>query len=274
MRKIVVSAVTTALSITLLLGSLVTYNLNKNKAEKEYENAVMVAEQSGRLEDDDTAISMFPSRIKPYLGYIDAIKVDGEFSSKEEQSILNHINPNLSKIKEEEGYGQLAFELGRLYWFYYGSSSDNVGKVQSARWFKDAIASGYNTEMSTVYYNLGSFHRDIATSIREADDAGMYSEYWNNLIAAKDVNAGDIVSLQTNIALAECISNYAYNLKRDSISYEDLIEEVDSLKFFLSSFNVSESSVEVVQELYAYLEGVVSGLQDRVDLIYKNRGDA
>lgn len=271
-KKIVSTAVTFSLSVIMLLSSLLCFNINKKETEKKYQNAILVAEQSGRLEDYDKAISMFPDRLDPYFGYITAIKVDGDFSAVEESSILNHINPNLAEIKQSDDYGHLAFELGRLYWFYYDSGSRDTGKVQSVRWFKDAIEAGYDRDMAIVYYNLGSFHRDIATSIREANDAGMYAKYWGNLLHAKNVNAGDIITLQTNIAIAECISNYAYNLKRDSISYEDIVAEIESLEFFLSSFTVSDDSVDVVRDLYKDLENAVDGLRDKVDLIYKDRG--
>ena len=271
-RKIATTAVTFGLSIAMLLGSWITYGLGLNKTEEEYLNAVLVAEQTGKQEDYDKAISLYPERLDPYFGYITSIKVDGEFSPEEESDILNHINPNLSEIKKDEKYGQLAYELGRLYWFYYDVDNGNEGRVQSVRWFKDAKDNGYEEELSTVYYNLGIFHRDIAISIREANDAGMYAEYWGNLLSAKDVNAGDIITLQTNIAIAECISNYAYNLKRDDVSYESISKEVDDLEFFLSSFSVSESSVDVVRDLYDDLSNIVNGLQDKVDLIYKDRG--
>lgn len=273
-RKIVTTFVTLGISVALMLGSIGIYALSKNQSEEEYLNAVLVAEQTGKLEDYDKAISLEPTRLEPYFGYITAIKVDGVFDQQEESRILNHINPNLTEIKDLSSYGRLAFELGRLYWFYYDVDNGDSGKVQSVRWFKDAIDKGYEKETATVYYNLGSFHRDIAISIREANDAGMYAEYWGNLLSARDVNTGDLVMLQTNIAIAECISNYAYNLKRDGVSYNDVVKEIDNLQHFLSTYSVSASTVDVVQDLYYELEGIVAGLKDRVDLIYKERGDS
>lgn len=271
-RRIVTTAVTLGLSLACLLGSWVTYGLDVNETEKEYQNAVLVAEQTGRQEDYSKAISLYPERLAPYFGYIDSIKLDGEFSFEEESDILSFINPNLLSVKESERYGELAYELGRLYWFYYNIDSNNEGKVQSVKWFKDAIECGYEPEIASVYFNLGVFHRDIAISIREANDAGMYSKYWNNLLSAKDVNAGDIVTLQTNIAIAECVSNYSYNLKRDGVTYESILNEISDLEHFLETFSIDGSSVDVVRNLYSELESIVSGLRSKVDLIYEDRG--
>lgn len=269
-RKIVATSAVLILSILFMVGSLISYKVGLKKTEEEYNNALLVAEQTGRLEDYDKAISLYPEKIEPYFGYISSIKVDGVFTLDEEVSLLNHINPNLSAIKGGAEYGRLAFEIGRLYWFYYDVESG--GQVQSIRWFKDAETAGYEPAMSSVYYNLGIFHRDIAISIREANDAGMYLRYWEGLLSAKSVNAGDVITLQTNLAIAKCISNYTYNLKRDGVSYEDILQEISDLDYFIKSFSVNESSVEVVQELYGELSQVLSGLQERVTLVYKERG--
>lgn len=269
-RKIAITASVLALSVVMMLCSLLFYNAGLKESEEEYKNALLVAEQSGRLEDYDKAISLYPDRLEPYFGYISSIKVDGTFSLEEEAGLLGHINPNLASIKDASLYGNLAFEIGRLYWFYYGS--DLGGQVQSIRWFKDASSAGYEVEMSEVYYNLGVFHRDIAISIKEANDVGMYAEYWNGLLSAKSVNAGDIITLQTNLAIAKCISNYAYSLKRDGVSYEEVIKEVQDLTLFSKTFYVGDSSVAVVQELYSELSVILSGLQEKVDLVYNGRG--
>jgi serine/threonine-protein kinase len=272
MVKITTTAVTLALSVVLMVGSVIPFLVNKGRAEQNYLNAVQVAEQSGRQEDYVSAISLNPTNISPYFGYIEAIKIDGVFSLDEEACLLNLINPNLVSIKNGSDYDRLSYELGRLYWFYYSSSKSNEGKILSVRWFKDAKDKGYKSDLSTVYYNLGRFHKDISNSIMVAEDAGMYAEYWSNLISAKDVYAGDLVSLQINLAIAECISNYAYSLKRDSVSYEDVVSEVNDLNTFLDSFQVSEYSLDVVKELYSELRSSVEGLMDTVNLVYNGRG--
>lgn len=271
-KKIAITATTFFISMSLFVGSAISYSLNLKQIENNYTNAVLVAEQSGRIEDFESAIELYPTRLKPYFGYISAIKLDGVFSKEEESGILNYINPNLMEIKKEPEYGRLANELGNLYWFYYESEDINSGKVQSVKWFKDSIDAGYDVEMSSVYYNIGMFHKDIAISIREAKDVGMYSDYWENLLSAKNVTSGDIVTLQTNIAIADCISNYSYNLKKDSVSYEDVSAEVSNLKEFLRSFSVSTTSVSIVNDLYEELKQITIDLQEKVDIAYNIGG--
>ena len=128
------------LGVLIGIGSIIPFMLDKAEEDNVYQNAILVAKQSGRLEDYDAAISLRPTELAPYEGYLEAIKQDGVFSQEEEGKLLNHINPNLQEIKGSGGYGKLAFEIGKLYWFYYqGSLSGESGSSLSIRWFEDAV---------------------------------------------------------------------------------------------------------------------------------------
>lgn len=267
-KKVGISLILLALSIILIVGSFIPFFANKAENLREYKNAVLVAEQSGLVKDYDKALSLNALEIKPYFGLIEAIKSDGEYTIEEENVLLNYVNPNLSQLKQMNEYGRLAFEVGKLYWFYYPTD----GTIRSVRWFKDALDKGYNTESSEVYYNIGIFDRDIKTSITEAEDAGMYIKYWDNLKQVQENNVGDIVTIQTKLALAECISVYTYSLKRDGVSYEDISSQVKMLERFVEDNEISDSGIEAVTNLMNQLKTIVSGLQSRVDKVYGVEG--
>ena len=265
-KKINIVGICLILGLLLCGGSLVPFNMQKVQDKDEYDNAVLVAKQSGRLEDYNSAIALDPSNLTPYEGYLEVLKEDGVFSLEDESMLLNNVNPNLAALKENEDYGKIAFEIGKLYWFYY-PDSDN-GKLVAVKWFQDSIEKGYNVDEATIYYNLGVFKRDISKSIMEANDFGMYKDYWNNLIAIQSKNTSDIVTLQTNISIVECISSYAYNLKKDGISYEDIKKELDILDSFVSNYSVDESTLDVVVSLYNDLKNSLDGLAPRIKTIY------
>lgn len=249
--------------------SIIPFGINGAQSKDAYNKALTVAQQSGRLEDYDKVISMNPLNITPYEGYIDAIKEDGVFSLEEEKGLLNHINPNLIDLKNDKDYGKIAFDIGKLYWFYYPSED---GKTLSIKWFDDAISGGFNKEESTAYYKLGVFNRDISKSVKEASDSGMYKDYWNNLLSVQNMDTSDIITLQTNISIAECISTYAYNLKKDGVSYEDISKELKLLTDFVSNYKVDSSTLDTIKSLYAELKSDLEGLSDRVDVIYGKSG--
>ena len=140
-------------------------------------------------------------------------------------------------LKELDGYGELAYRLGRLYWFYYDDYNEQEeGKVLSVKWFNDAINKGYNVKESSIYYDLGIFERDIAKSIKDSSDAGMYKAYWDNLLKAQEEASNDVVTMQIYISVSECISVYSYNLKKDGVSYEEAMKEVKVLQYFVDNY--------------------------------------
>ena len=182
------------------------------------------------------------------------------------ESYISGNTYNLEEIKKQDGYGELAYEIGKLYWFYYDGATEDEGMIISTKWFSDAMEAGYEVELAQVYYQLGSFKRNISSSVTESSDAGMYSEYFNNLITAKKQDNGELVNLQLNLALANCISTYTYNLMTDGISYADVESQVTMLNEFVNSY---VPTIEKAQKSFDSLSKTVSTLQSKVDSVYK-----
>lgn len=267
-RKVRVSILLFMIGFLVSILSIVPFYINGMQSKETYEKALLVAQQSNRFEDYDKAISLNPTNLLPYDGYIEIIKNDGIFSLEEEGKLLNHINPNLSVIKSDEEYGRIAFEIGKLYWFYYEGTGSETGKTLSIKWFEDAIDADYNKDEASVYYNLGMFEKDISKSVKEASDSGMYKEYWNNLLSIQSANTSDIVAIQTNISIADCISTYVYNLKKDGVTYDEIVSELSVLNDFVKNYKVDESTLDIIVDLYDELKNTLNGLDNRVKIIY------
>lgn len=253
-------------SIFLLVTSIIPFGLYNGQQKELYKNLYSTAVQSGKLEDYVKVLNADATNIEPYIGLVDSIKIDGVFSSEEENILLNYVNPNLETIKTSSKYGELAYEIGKLYWFFYEGDSENEGMILSVKWFKDSMEAGYEEELSNVYYQLGSFKKNISASVMESNDNGMYSKYWNNLIMAKKQDNGELVNLQLNLSIANCISSYVYNLKVDGITYEDIVNQVKELQTFVNQYT---PSIQKAEKSFEYLKTTVNGLQEKVDRIYK-----
>jgi len=266
-RKVAVSLITLLLGIGISVGSIIPFSIQDDIDAQNYEKAIEIANQSGRIEDYDYAIGLNPNNADQYIGYIEAIKSDGVFSLDEEKKLLNFINPVLSSIKSDKSYGNLAYEIGKLYWFFY--EDESAGKTVSIKWFEDAKEKGYNKDEAEVYHSLGVFNRDISKSIREANDSGMYKEYWDNLMKIQETDTSDIVTLQKYISIAECISTYVYNLKKDGVSFEEVSNEINELNTFITNYKITDSTVDVIVSLYNELSDILSNLDNRVKVVYK-----
>lgn len=267
-RKVRVVFGMLGLSVLIMAGSLVPYTMYKKQEKDLYQRYLTVAEQSGKLEDYEEVLEIDPVRLEPYKGYIDAIKIDGRFTKDEESRLLNYINPNLESIKLEDDYGEFAFNVGKLYWFYYEGNEDE-GVVTSIKWFSDAEEEGYEPDIARVYSSLGEFKKVISTSVIESNDGGMYREYWNNLIKAREFDNGELINLQLNLYIANCISSYTYNLMQDGVTYDEVREQLNIIGSYIESYSPSESIKEKADKSFELLKNTYSVLGDKVKSVYK-----
>ena len=266
-RKVNVTVGCYAVSFLLLVTSFIPYGMNKSQIGSKYEENLSRAVQTGRVEDYVDAIKYKPLKLEPYNGLIDSIKTDGIFTKSEESSLLGLVSPNLSDIKKADNYGELSYNIGKLYWFYYeGKDGDTV----SSKWFKEAMDKGYKSDEAKVFYDLSNFKKNISMSIAESSDAGMYKDYWNNLMEAKKIDSGEIVELQLYCSIADAISSYAYRLKTDGVSKEELNREIQGINKFLKGYApISDKA----KELFKNLSSIAGSLQEKVNVAYSLGGN-
>ena len=96
----------------------------------------------------------------------------------------------MTGLRENEEYGELAYELGKIYWYYYDYGNNEVDKpmtrmTSSVQWFDDAVKYG-NPEMdyyqlAMIYRQIGGFYKDITMKVQEAEDHGLYVQFFEDL---------------------------------------------------------------------------------------------
>lgn len=244
------SFISVAAAGVVCLGIGVTCQiLRTNVNNSDYENNLLQAEKSVTSEEKVkyylTAIDIKPAAQEAYLGMIDAYKDDAVFSVEEEAQFKQRINYNLSQLQRNDNYSDLAFEIGKLYWYYYdyGKSKDTdnqVTRMKSAeKWFNDAYeygseADSYHT-MAKIYSNIGQFNREITLNVQEASDKGTYSPYWENLKSlvesvAADSDENEIVNLEVYRLAVNSVETYARKFKTDGITKEDMQSLLELVK--------------------------------------------
>lgn len=75
--------------------------------------------------------------------------------------------------------------------------------------------------------------------------------------------------MQLNLAISDCISTYSYNLLKDGVSYDSLINHIDVLNSFINNYT---PSIDKSKDIYNNLKEVVPTLKERVDSVYKSKG--
>lgn len=228
-------------------GGIAAFAQSKQEANT-FSNLITVGvanKDSGKVLD---AIKLRPTELKGYYSLIDVYKVDGNFSNEEANEFSKVLLANLQDLRATKGYGDLAFDIGRLYWFYQGDG----GAVQSITWFEDAVNfKASNDKVAKVYLELGKFKKDIVSSVAEASDAGMYKKYWGALTELYDLEvSNDMMKLTLVRTVYDTIDIYGYQLKNDGVSKDDITGLYDkATKVLNSTYPTTTQLKELKQDL-------------------------
>lgn len=238
LKKFVITASITVICLCVGIFGLIMRTATNNA---DYNQNILQAEKASTSDEKAnyyaTAIEIKPMAIEAYIGMIEAFKDDAAFTTSEEAVLKKNLDVNLAQLRTQEQYAELAFELGKLYWYYYDygktETADNqITRMKSSiQWFEDAVeygdASSGNYLMASTYKEIGKFNRDITLQIEEADDKGKYAPYWENLEKlteqiAESKNENEIIELEIYKLVMYSIENYARKFKADDISQEQM----------------------------------------------------
>lgn len=258
------------------LGLLMRTRVNNADYAQNILQAEKAVTSEERAASYGKAIDIRPLQSDAYIGMIEAFKDDAVFTIEEESLFKEKISVHLAELREQPDYGYLAFEIGKLYWYYYDygktETADNkVTRMKSAiPWFKDAAEYGgtdtsyYN--MAYIYEDIGIFNRDINLNIEEASDKGKYEPYWKNLeelvsmISSED---SEIVELEVCKLVVYSIETYARKFKNEGISESEL-------RGLLTRINIMVDSVDATSDTTdKYKQEIVSRL-DSAEIAIEN----
>lgn len=242
----------------------------------DYDQNVLQAQKAATAEEKISyytrAIEIKPSELEPYFGMVEAMKEDASFNTEEYKALTKVITTNDGIIKSEERYPELAFEIGKLYWYYYdygkseGSDNQATRMKSAVDWFSDAIEYGDETgtyyQMAKVYKEIGEFNKEITTSVQEASDKGKYAEYWKNIsdllsyIDEQD-DANEFVQLEIYKLTYSTIETYAKKLKSDGVSQQEMTGLYDRATGDIKALETtSDTTSDIKEELLSRTDAV------------------
>ncbi len=264
-RKIGFVAGMFAASAVFLAGGFVFNYLKTETNNSNYDNFMAVAQTSvvdeEKVENYVRAIEIKPDSVDPYIGIVDTYKSDASFTIEEENSLKKIINPNLLLLRESEGYDELAYEIGKTYWYYYeyGKTENDDNQItrmtSSIQWFHDAVKYGTpgsdNYQLANTYEQIGTFYKEITVRVNEASDKGMYIEYFNSLSALL-TGMGDEQSEMLKLEVCKLCMNsletYAYKIGTDGVSKESQTQMLDSIVSMVEGMETSSDKTNEMKE--------------------------
>lgn len=246
----------------LIVGVLGLF-MRKQTNNADYTQNILQAEKASTTEEKlsyySTAVDIKPLVMDAYLGMVDAVKDDAAFTTEEETAIKKKLNANIASLRGEEGYANLAFEVGKLYWYYYDygktETADNqITRMKSAiQWFEDAVEYGSEADdfytMAKIYSDIGKFNRDITLNIEEASDKGKYSPYWSNMqelveMISSSNDENEIIELEVYKLTMYSIETYARKFKADGITQDQMNNLFATVKTEASEVSTTSDKTE------------------------------
>lgn len=282
-RKMICFAASAFLTLCSCLIGITGQLLKVNAENKSYdyllEEAKSSVDQEQASQYYENAIDLKPEELQGYYSLIDLYKEDASFSVEEQEVLARKLNENLTVLKGQKEYPNLAFQVGKLYWYYYDYGLKNAGEDNqltrmkySIKWFEDVIlladkeAEYY--QMAEIYHQIGVFNRDIVLDMEEAADKGKYQPYFYSLTSLQQEitqEESDIVILEFDRLLINSIENYGRKFMTDGISKEEI-------ENCLMQMKESEESVpgdtEKTQEIKSYIISRYDEVMEMVELLY------
>ncbi len=246
-----------------LLGSGALYS--QMATTDAYNQAISKGKTSQDLDSLVSASKIMPGEVEPYLEMVKIYRSNGHFTSEDEFQLLSALQSNLPSLKGKEGAGDLLYQVGQLYWFYYPQN----GQTKSVSWFeqaKDFGVSEKNQHLLSIYLELGTFKKGILSSITDHSDSGMYKTYWN---ALNDLSTemGNDPQLQLTYlqSVFDVIDSYSGGLKSDGLSLDDLKTVFDKSVSLLNAYN---GKTDAQMKSKAELQGRVETVRNKLNTTY------
>lgn len=238
-------ALVAAAAVSLAVG--VGGTVGRNVAlDGDYDHWMGIARQSSdEAEAADAyvrAAEVKPGEVDPYLGLCEVYRSDLDFSADEERQLRESLLPHLSELERSPRWGEMAFSVGKLYWYSYGVgdsagdaealAEDRGARIRAAsQWMRDAAeAPGFeDAEMAQAYADIADFNTEIVPLINEGSDAGRYKPYYDRLGYLVDAMAdeeNEVMRLEVaNLTLDAC-RTYPRKFRADGVSDLELLDLV------------------------------------------------
>lgn len=282
-RKLDIFIMTACTFVLCLIVGIFGLVMRTQTNNADYSQKLLQAEKASTTEEKldyySTAVEIKPFEMEAYLGMVDAVKDDAIFTTEEESTIKQKINKYISLLRKEKGYAELAFEMGKLYWYYYDygktdiADNDVTRMKSSIQWFSDAVTYGSENDdfytMARVYRDIGEFNRDINLSVQEATDSKiMYADYWDNItelvnMMTSNQDESEIVELEIYKLTMNAIETYSRKFKNAGVTQEDMQTLFDIVKTALNDvLTISDTTEQLKVDIISRIEATQSAIDN------------
>lgn len=257
------------LGVGILLGAgsmfgLVMKNHTQSSGYDYYISEASMGSTEEKIENYKSAIALNPTKSEAYLGMLEAMLADNNFSTDESTQLTTILNSkdngrdrdNKTYLQANKGgWVEFSYELGVAYYYSAGAEGD---KSSAEGWFKnvtdanmDDLDLGENDRYKEAWQaraqilgKISGYYKNKLGVTNQAGDAEVsYSDYWNDLMSLYDSNVASIDNTVTELRLYNEIvyqiythcTDFKNNADLSQGTLEDTLGDIDDR---LSTLNV------------------------------------
>jgi len=261
----------TGASVAALTLAAASVGMARYSQTQEFDYWMERGNQATQLQDAEDnyyhATQIAPANIEPYLALIDRYVADEVLVPEEEQAYNTAITNNSPQLRENtEQWAQLAYETGKMYWYYYQTDamdadqdvdqSIRMERIRAAaKWMKYAAEAETDNfaeqHTARVYAGIAEFNTQIVPLINEGSDAGMYGPYFQNLqelVGITEESDNAVVRLEVANFVLNTLQTYPRNFRSDDIGQQDMQELIDATEMLAETVEPTTSSLDHQQQ--------------------------
>lgn len=264
-RKLGFFIAATVLAVVFAGAGLFLNIAAKNKAAATYESMINEADGTSdygeqvKLYEEAIAIPNQQTKKDAYLKLLAAYDKDNNFNNSEVEQFERIMAANRDALQKEnaEGYAEICFEVGSLYWYSYYDTNQLTRAQNSVYWFEQAYENSADTYenkgTAKAYASIGSFYRDIQSKVDKGKDKGMYKTLYDDLhdvMTTIAANSSQPDKTRLDVATLACsaVRQYATGFKKDSVTKEQLDAILTDIEKCVNEISDSTTLIEQMKK--------------------------
>lgn len=276
--KMLLFSASAALTVLCGAGSLTGSVLARQTETSGYdyyvENAATAAD-SEKLQLYRKAIALNPEKETAWLGVLDAVGADNEFTAEEDSYITSLLSSRDNARSQDNktlfqknagGYVRFAYNLGMLYYYTEGTGQN---KTSAGGWFDivskadmDSLDLGDDNDKknawqtrATILGKISAYNSRIGQTNQAGDAQITYMDYWQDLMAlmADDIAGQDniVTELRLYNEIVYQICTHYDAFKESGVSKEEMQTMLQNIRQAADSAEINDNPVakELKQEI-------------------------
>ncbi len=281
-RKLTTVVLTVILSVVFALSGLFLNVYALKKASDTYDSKLNEADgksnyaEQVKLYEEAINIPEQGTKKDAYLKLLTAYDRDNIFSEDEVAQLDRIMTANREELQKSdpEGYAEICFEIGSLYWYSFYDTNQLTRAQYSVYWFNEAYqyaADDYEDKgTARAYVSIGEFYRDIQSKVDKGKDRGMYKTLFSDLqeviaTIAENSEESDKVRLDVLELARAAIHQYATGFKKDGITKAEIDKILNDIEQCLQGIT---DSTTLIEQMKKNINGLLPDTETAVNTAY------